>query len=445
MNTFRKGSCARMSETRRPESTRHSLAQIVALLGLVTMASAQHCVAAQDPETPTIPAGPPVPGSKEYYDLIKAKYDAEKAANDAAAAALASKYPSGDVTKLTAALTFGGDALPIAEQLALRAASILGEIIGQTAAGIACAAEDTECKVLVTARSDIAALGAERVWFTAELKRRTDSATSTATAMSGLLSSAQKRIAEAEKLKPPPKAFGTPFALGADAILKAGVNLLGYFKADYDVQGRGVTADDEAVLSGITASLKGNSVREGWVVPKADSTVLKSLDALNAQLLLGAQSASTLKSIEAKLTDQEKAGFTSLAAILTDHAAFIASATQAGAEGKPSLLQRLIANDHLFDPAITHVLYAKFVRGGAMAVSRKHLFQLSPRLSFVGVATVSYTLTKATDGTIAASGTGACTWPVKIVLADVGKVDEKDGVQTPKKLSLPAGALDCTL
>lgn len=415
---------------------------IAVLLTLITLSNTPLSVAAEESEAPAAPAAPPAPGTREYFDLVKAKYEAEKAANDAAAAALASKYPSGDVTKPTAAVTFSGDALPIAEQLSLRAAGKLGIAIGK-AAKTKCA-NVAICKFLVTTRSDIAALGAERVWFENELKRRTASASSTAKALSDVLSSAQQRIAEGEKARPPTK-FGTPFALGADAILKAGVSLLGYFKADYEVQGRGVTTDEEALLSGITAALNTSSVREGWAVPDGNSPVLASLNQLNAQLLLGAQSASALKSIEAKLTELEKAAFTSLAAILTDHSAFVTSTAQAGADGKPGLLQRIIANDHLFNPAITHVLYAKFVRGGAMAVSKKHLFQLSPRLSFVGVATVSYTLTTATDGTVAASGTEGCTWPMKIVLADVGKVVKKDGKPTPNKLGISDDALECTI
>ena len=365
-------------------------------------------MAAGDPAT--TPAAPPTEGTKEWYDLEKAKYEAEKAANDAKKAALESKFPSDAVTKSTGALTQTGETLPIAEQLALRAGAKLGQGIGDKAKG-----ESGALKILVTSRSDFAEVGAESTWFMHELARRKEIAAQVKIALQVLLVIVQQRAKEIPSTK------GAGGLLAADALLKGAVNLLGYFKSDFDIKSVTVTPQDEVLFSAITSKLGAKAFREGWLLPPKVPKVFQALDALSNELVDASDTAAALKLSEKDLNESEKAALAEYVAVIIDNATFVSSAAQRAADGKPGVLQRVIAGETISSAGLTHILFAKFVAAGGSGITRKNLFQLNPRLAYVGTATVVYTLTDVATGTIQASGVGTCAWPMRIALHEVAK------------------------
>jgi hypothetical protein len=357
----------------------------------------------------------PVPGTKEYFDAEKAKYEAQKAAIDAEIAAQSAKFPSDSITKNTGAVTLPSEPSAIAERYALLAASKLGEKIGAKANAIC---NVTPCRVLVTARTDVSALVSERILLLTELDRRASEVAVTTSSLSTLLTAVQKRLTPS-----PPMvgttALGTPL-LALNALFKSGASLAGFFKSDYDIKSGAVTGDDEVLLSSISRNLPLKAVREGWALPKINSPVIAKVNALGNALTLAAQAAASVESFGAKLNDDEKAQLAASLKTLTANATYLTAAFSSTADGKPGLIQRVVSLDAVLEPLPQYIVFAKMVRGGAMSVSRKHMFLLNPRVAFVGTATVSYSIVDAATGVVSDSGTASCSWSRQDALQTVG-------------------------
>jgi hypothetical protein len=309
-----------------------------------------------------------------------------------------------------APVTITGDAQPIAAQLSLRAGAELGRKLGLKASETCIGTSN----ILVTNRTDITALTAEYRLFRREVKRRTEAAERALEEIGELIEEVTgKQYAMVAAVPISELAV-------ADAVLKGVTGLIGYFKSDYTIASHNVNPHDEVVLAGAANELGIRAVREGWTLATDDAAPLKDLDNLKLSVANGVRLAASLENHESKMEGPQKKKLGELKTELAEHATFVVASLQPATGGKPGLLQRILNADAILKHEPKYVLYAKFLQAGAMAVSRTHMFTLNPRLTFVGVATIAYTLSDAA-GYIRFSGTGICNWPMpRTKLQDVG-------------------------
>jgi len=384
-------------------------------------ACAAPALAADDPRS----TAPPAPGTTEYYEAEKARYEAQKAATDAE---IAASIPAASTPPEGGTVTFReGDTGTLGRWQAYRAVQVVGAAIaGKLGVEFKEKPDAGRCaapSVLVTSRESVIGTAAERLWFRSEVARQQAIADSDAGELAAL------SYAMDEAFGPRALAHSAPM-LVADAVLRSVGSIASYLKSDYQIKGEAYSPSDLALGAAVAGSLPtGCAIIEGIVLPRQPTDSLKLLTGLGDKLNSNAATVSRLKSRITALGVQEKldAGQQQLVAeaerrlsalntSIADGLAFQREVFNRSAETSSSLLERMLMADSAMPESVRWVLVAKVVDGGSTTVSRSGLLTRS-RMTSIGSVSVAYLLANADTGAIEKSGIERAAAPSDLYLS----------------------------
>ncbi len=404
-----------------------------ALLALaVCAASAAPAVAADDPGS----TAPPAPGTTEYYEAEKARYEAQKAATDAQ---IAASIPAPSTPPPGGTVTFReGDTGTLGRWQAYRAVQAVGAAIANgIGAGINENPSAERCaapSVLVTSRESVVAMAAERLWFREEVARQQRIANSDAAQLAGVTSNLDATFGSRVTPESAP-------LLVADAALRSIGSIASYFKSDYQIKGEVYSPSDLALLAAVAGGLPtGCAVVEGILLPREPTDSLARLIELGTTLYSNASTASQVKArvatlgTRSNLAEVQKRALADADRQLQELNASIASGLgfhrdtfSRSTPTSASLIERVLIADSSMPESVKWVLVAKVVDGGSTTVSRSGLLTRS-RMTSIGSVSAAYLFANAATGAIEKSGIERVAAPSDLYLSEAC-VDAGEGAR----------------
>jgi hypothetical protein len=227
----------------------------------------------------------------------------------------------------------------------------------------------------------------------------------------------KKRLAEEKRAveKFAPLALLGGIATGVPGVLGAVADVLGYFRMDYEVKGKTITAPDIAFRTMVANQLKCPTYLAGFhSIDSKESPLLKTFDESitrrNRLQLMTAQLGKIVSAtkVEKQKPSQEELLCTESNELIKEFDDFGKAITSVAKGNTYSPLAnaaiREYINEHLKNKNITHLLYLKITSVGGEQITRKGPFNLLGKIRYLGGCVLTYVLAEL-NGRIIASDT----------------------------------------